>query len=179
MFMMSRLTFHRKALPVGRRGFSLIELMLYAAILSVVLVVITNTFLSIVDLQLESQSTSGLAQDGQYVFLRLNNDLRQASAITAPTLGGSSSSLTVVVDGMNYLYQLDGNSNLSLTVGASPPVILNSYQTSLSDLTFTHLGNGTGEEDLVRINYTIISRTVRKSGRESRSYQTTVGLRPN
>src|SRR3989344_248577 len=160
-----------------RSGFSLVELMLYAAILSVILIVVTNIFLSIVDLQLESQSTSGLAQDGRYVLSRFNYDLRRASVINSPTLGGSSSTLTVTIDGVPYLYLINTDSNLGLTIGSSPEVIMNSYGTKVSDLMFTHLGNGTGEEDLVRIKYTVTSRTIRQEGVESRTYESTVGLR--
>lgn len=161
------LTFHHK------HGFSLVEMILYIGLLAVILTATTNIFLMIVDLQLETESFSGVAQDGQYILSRLKYDLSQGKTVSSPALGGSSSSLSVLVDEVPHKYSLQ-NDNLLATPGGQ----LNSYQTKISDLLFTHLGNGTGEEDTVRINFTVTSRTMRRSGEEVESFQTTIGLRP-
>lgn len=164
---------HKQGLPAGRQGFSLVEMILYIGLLAVILTAITSIFLLIIDLQLETESFSGVASDGQYVLSRLKYDLSQGKTINSPDLGGSAGSLTVHIDGQSYRYSLQ-NDNLL----ASPGGQLNSYQTKISDLLFTHLGNGTGDEDTVRINFTVTSRTTRRSGAEAESFQTTVGLRP-
>ncbi|MEK7127134.1 MAG: prepilin-type N-terminal cleavage/methylation domain-containing protein [Patescibacteria group bacterium] len=155
-----------------RKGFSLIELLLYIGLLAVILTAMTNIFLLIVDLQLETESFSGAAQDGQYVLSRLKYDLSQGKTISSPALGGSGGSLTILINGVSYQYYLQ-NDNLFVNPGGQ----LNSYQTKVSDLLFTHLGNGTGEEDTVRINFTVTSRTIRRAGAEAQGFQTAVGLR--
>ena len=99
-----------------RKGFSLIELLLYIGLLAVILTAMTNIFLLIVDLQLETESFSGAAQDGQYVLSRLKYDLSQGKTISSPALGGSGGSLTILINGVSYQYYLQ-NDNLFVNPG--------------------------------------------------------------
>jgi type II secretory pathway component PulJ len=148
-----------------KRGFTLPELLVYCGLLAILLVVITNVFMSILNLQLETETVSGQAQDGQYILSRLSYDLRRASSVTSPALGGTSASLSVIIDGVSYQYGLDGNNNL-VVAGQGQ---LNSFLTTVSDLSFTHLGTVGGEEDTIQIGFNL----------GDRFFQTTIGLRSN
>ena len=161
----------------GQRGTSLIELLLYMAILSALLIVLTRIFISALDVQLESEAGSAIEQDGNYILAKLAYDMHRAKSIAIPSANGDSgSSFRVVVNGANYTYSLDGNSNLILTndLGVNS---LNSYDSNVSSFMAQRLGNGK-VEDTLKISYTITSRTKRASGTEApRNFQTTLSLR--
>src|SRR3990172_6790072 len=51
----------------SRRGFTIIELILYMGMLSILLAVLSQIFVSILNVQLESQSSSSIEQDSRYI----------------------------------------------------------------------------------------------------------------
>ncbi|MDO8515597.1 MAG: prepilin-type N-terminal cleavage/methylation domain-containing protein, partial [bacterium] len=139
-----------------KKGFTIVELLVYCGLLAVLLTVLTNVFMSIINLQLETESSSGLAQDSQYLLSRLTYDFRRANSISSPILGGTSGTLTIIIGGVTYQYKItDGN--LVVTPGGQ----LNSFQTKISNLSFSNL------DDTVQVHFTM------QSGRETRDFSTT------
>lgn len=159
-----------------QKGFTLIELVLYAGILSVLLGVLSALFGVIIETQLDSQATSSVDQDGRYVIAKMVYDMRSSSSIVAPANAGqSANTLQITRNSINYTYSLNGSNNLVLTNNSTGEVnVLNGSETSVTGLTFQRLGNG-GSDDTVRVNFTITSRVAEKSGSETRSFQTTLG----
>jgi prepilin-type N-terminal cleavage/methylation domain-containing protein len=159
-----------------RRGFTLIELLMASAILMVLFGVFTTVFSSIIDAQLESTATSGVDQDGRYILARLAYDMQRASDIISPAAPSSTTqpNLTLRINAVDYIYDVDGNDNLLLTndLGAH---ILNGYNTSVQNLTFQRIGGG-GISDTVQVKFTITSRVQQANGPESRDFQTTLSI---
>jgi prepilin-type N-terminal cleavage/methylation domain-containing protein len=154
----------------SHKGFTMVELLLYMGIFSILLVVLMQLFTSILDVHLESQATSSVDQDGNYILARLTYDIHNASAITSPALGVSSSTL-----------QLTGGPTYSLNTGklllnnADP---LNSINTTIPSITFKTLGNGgAGNKSTVQIIMTVQSKTIRRGGVNQKIFQTTIGVR--
>lgn len=180
--MMSVLTIHLKMrlmilkkIKMGEKGSTLIEMLLYMGLLSILLVILTDIFISILDVRLESESTSQVEQDGRFILSRLSYDLNRAEAISSPAnLGDTANSLLLTVGGVTYNYTLSGG-NLQLNNGSTADN-LNGSETNLSNITFQKLGNSGGKET-VDIQFTINSVTQRAQGSESRTFQTTVGRR--
>ncbi len=158
-------------------GFTFIELIIYCGLFSILILVLSEIFLSALEVQLESAATSTVASDGQYITTRLLYDLPRASSIVSPPLGVAGGELQLLIDGDTYKYSLIENS-LNLTIGGQADQ-LNSYQTKVSDLTFKHLGNGSGKDDTIQVDFTLTSDVVRDSGPETKTFQTTIGQRPN
>ena len=167
----------KKLFKNRQKGTSLIELLLYMAILSVLLVILTRIFISALDVQLESEAGSAIEQDGNYILAKLAYDMHRAKSIVIPSSNGAtSSSFQIVVGGVNYTYSVDVNNNLNLVNNLGTNT-LNSFDSSVSSFTVLRLGNGK-VEDTLKINYTITSRAKRISGNEApRSFQTTLSLR--
>ena len=163
---------------IKNRGFTIVELIIYMGIMSVLLLVLTDLFISVLDIQSESEVTSAIQQDGRYILTRLNYDLTQVKTITTPTLGTTTPNLIVTISGQTYSYQLTGP-NLTLSINGAPGNQLNSYASSISGLTFTRLGNGIGKEDTIRISFDLTSIVNRSNGPQTTNFLTTVGLRPN
>lgn len=159
---------------VNQRGFTLVEMLVYIGVLSLLLMALSNVFGMIVDTQLESRSTSDVDQDGRYIIARLIYDTHQAANIITPSSPGSqSATLQISVNSINYTYSLN-NGNLELTNDQGTNQ-LNSASTTVSGVSFTRIGNG-DNTDTIRANFTVTSTTTRNSGAESRAFQTTFGL---
>lgn len=150
------------------KGFSIIELLVYCGLLTVLLTVLTTVFMSLINLQLETESSSGLAQNSRYLLSRLTYDFRRASSITSPSLGGTSGSLNITIGGVSYQYTAQ-DGNLVIIPGGQ----LNSFQTKISGLSFTNLG------DTIQVTFTMQSVISQLKGQETRDFSTTIGLRPN
>jgi type II secretory pathway pseudopilin PulG len=162
----------------AQRGFTLIELVLYAGLLSILVGVMGVMFGQIVDVQLESEATSGVDQDGRYILGKMIYDMKSLNTsdtiATPANPGNTSTTLQLNINSTNYTYSLDGNGNLVLTNNATGEAnVLNGWQTSVSNLSFQRIGAG-GSNDTIRVSFTINSRVQQHSGVESRSFQTTL-----
>lgn len=157
-----------------QKGFTLVELLLYMGILSMLIAVLSVLFGSILDTQLDSQSTSSVDQDARYIQARMTYDMQRGSDIVLPALGTPSQTLQIAIDTTNYTYSLDVNGNLQLSDDVNS-FQLNSADTSISSINFERIGDG-DTDDTVRVTYTVLSDIQETSGQESRTVQTTLGL---
>jgi prepilin-type N-terminal cleavage/methylation domain-containing protein len=160
-----------------QRGFTLVELLIYIGMLSILFTVLTQIFGSILDAQLESEATSSVQQDGRFILSRLTYDTRRAQAIVIPAaLGSQSTSLQLTISGVNYTYGLSGG-NLELTNNLGINAI-NSGETTVSGLNFTRIGNSVvNAKNTIQIEYTVTSKVVRPKGQETKDFKTTIGIR--
>ncbi len=158
-----------------KRGFTLVEILLYMALLSIFLITLVDILVSILDVQLESQATSAVDIDSRFISSRLNYDVTRADAITAPAnLGDVSPTLVMTIGGATYTYSLSSG-NLTLSDGTTTGA-LNSSQTRIVNVSFQKLGTSGGKET-VRTVLTIESETSRSSGKETRTVDTVFGTR--
>ena len=158
------------------RGFTLIELLIYMGLLSIILVVLSQIFGSILDAHLESQASSSVHRDGRFILSKLTYDVHRANSIVLPaSLGASSTSLQLDISGINTYSLNNGNLELTNSLGTNN---LNSGDTTVSNLNFTRIGNSAANaKNTVRITYTITSKIVRPKGMETKDFQTTIGIR--
>jgi Tfp pilus assembly protein FimT len=167
----------KKIIIFSQKGTTMVELLLYMAILTILLIALTSIFTSALDSQSESSATSSVEQDGNYILARLGYDIHGAQSINIPaTNGGSGNNFQIVISGANNTYSVDGNNNLVLTnnLGSNN---LNSYGSSVSAFFVQRFGNVGGVENTLKINFTITSRTKRISGFETKNFETNLSLR--
>ncbi|KKR39594.1 hypothetical protein A2210_03340 [Candidatus Woesebacteria bacterium RIFOXYA1_FULL_40_18] len=159
-----------------QKGITIVEIILYLALLSIFMLVLLDIFMGGINLQFESEGTSAVQTDGQFIMARLMSDLKNADSVTTPQiLGVSSPSLVFISSGVTFTYSLAGGV-LSLT-RSGETLALNSLETNVTALNFTRLGN-VGGKPTIKIDLTIESKTLRPGLKpETRSYQTTFGLR--
>lgn len=157
------------------KGFTIVEMLVYMGLLTGFLVVLTQIFLSSLDVQLASERTSSVAQDGRYILSRLEYDVARAQAITVPVaLGGQAGSLQLTIAGIPHTYLVD-NGNLTLTNALGTNTV-NSVGTGISGFTVRRLGNVNGKQS-ARVSFILTSTTEGPTGPEVRTYQTTIGIR--
>jgi type II secretory pathway pseudopilin PulG len=156
-------------------GFTLVELIVYMGMFSILLIALTQIFMTIIETQLKTQAVTSSAQDGQYLYSRLIYDVHHADAIFSPAaLGEVSNSLQLIINGVTHTYSLNGTV-LQVNDGTGT-FALNSYDTNISDVQFHRLGN-VGGKHTVRINFTVTSKTESRGNPDIRIFQTTAGLR--
>jgi prepilin-type N-terminal cleavage/methylation domain-containing protein len=159
------------------KGFTLIELLIYMGIFSILLVVLTQIFISSLNTQLESEAVSSVEQDSRFILARMSYDIQRASQVSLPAaLGEQGNTLKLLISGTNYTYDVNSG-NLQLDIGGTANK-LNSFDTNISNLTFQRLGN-IGGTNSIKIGFTVTSKVQRSSGPEIKNVQTVLGLRPN
>lgn len=174
---MKIIKFLNKISIFSQKGITVVELLLYMAILSVLLSILTSIFVQALDVQSESNATSSVEQDGNYILARLGYDIHRAQSINIPATNGTTdNNFQIVINGVNYTYNVDINNNLILTNDLGV-YNLNSYGSSASAFLVQRLGNVGGVENTLKVNFTITSRTKRVSGYEQRDFQTNLSLR--
>lgn len=159
-------------------GFTLVELLLYMGIFTILLTVTLQMFGSIFDVQLESQATSAVEADGRFILTRFSYDLSAAQSISVPVAPGNSDpTLSIIINGQTFTYSLNNGNLLLQNQGAGTSDQLNSSETSVSDVSFLRLAGGTGGKDVVQMSFTLTSEVTQRSGKEVTTFQTTAGIR--
>jgi len=162
-------------MKTNKQGFTVVELLVYSGILTVFLYVMTNIFISVLDMQLESETAGPVVQDSQYILSRFTYDIGRASSIVTPAaLGAQTTNLVLHIGASDYTYVVT-NGNLLLT-SPSGSAALNSYGTKVSNVSFRRYGNTNGKNS-VRILFTLTSVASRSAGPDSRDYESTIGLK--
>lgn len=159
-------------------GYTLIELLLYIGVFSLLVVTIFQLFSSILDVQISSQSKSSIYQDSQFIIERFRYDIQRASLIISPPVGESSSSAVFTADGNSYSYSsINGDlilSDLSSTYSGK----LNSLATTVSNLTFMRSSDTQGKNnDALTVSFTLTSNFSQRSTNKSENFKTTAVLR--
>lgn len=164
-----------KLRKIKQGGYSLIEILLYMGLLSIFLFGMTELFVSSLSINIESEATSSVEQDGRYLLSRLRYDLTRATAITTPaSVGGTGSTLVITIGGVANTYSLNSG-NLRVSDGTNT-YQLNSSRTTVSNLNFQRLGN-VGGKNTVTVTYTLSSVSKEAKGSETRSFTVTYGIR--
>ena len=145
-----------------KRGFTIVELLIYMVIVGTLLTVLGGILISTLDVQMESESVSTIEADGRFLLARLGYDVHRASSLT------TTPNLVLAINGQTYTYAVV-NSVLQLTT-SSGTSHLTSPGVQVTNFSVTRLGNPTGVPT-AQIKFTLTN------GHETRNYQTTMGLR--
>lgn len=144
-----------------QKGTTIIELLIYLALLSIFLTVLLDVFVTTLDFKLSSESTSTLNQDTRYIFSKLSYDVYNADSFTIPnsfelhtTRGGVATNYTLVSG------DLLRNSEK-----------LNSLDTKIQSINFVQVGN------TVKVSYTLESQFILPGGARTQTVDTTLGPR--
>jgi type II secretory pathway component PulJ len=161
--------------PTTNKGFTIIELVIYTTILLILLLLTSRVFTSLIESQVETTATSATEEDSRYILAKLSSDISRADSVTTPATNGTTgNTLTLVINGLNSTYSLNGTTlQLSDNIGINQ---LNSFGTTVSNLTFQRLGNS-GGKPTIQIAFTLTSTTKRTQGFEVKNYSTTIGTR--
>ncbi len=152
-----------------QQGFTLVELVLYIGISSVVLFA-TSLFLStLLAARIKNQTIAEVEQQGLYVMTSITQALRNADTIGAPTQGASAASLTIhTYPGASdpTIFDLSGGT-IRITEGSNAPIALSNSRVIASVLTFQNFSR-TNTPGTIRIAFTLSH--LNPSGRNEYSF---------
>lgn len=118
-----------------KKGFTLIEVVLYLAISVIIITSITSITTVTFEFKAKTQAISEVEQVSNQILLLIGRTIRSSTNVTTPTQGNTAGSL--VLSGTNATFSLSGN-NIFIQEGANPSIQLNSNTIVISNLTFTN-----------------------------------------
>lgn len=122
------------------RGFSLLELLIYIAILAGLMVVVSDAFISLSKGRGQSEARSEVHATSRFVAEKIRQDVKGASVVSVPVFGSASSTLNVTVGGTVIIYDVFGG-QLQRKEGVASPVAVSGPSVVVSSVTFVRLEN--------------------------------------
>ncbi|MFS8130468.1 MAG: type II secretion system protein J [Candidatus Dojkabacteria bacterium] len=139
-----------------KRGFSLVETLLYIAIMSTVVVALVS-FLSVnQNTAARNQTINEVEQNGAQIMQLITQTIRNSTSITGPVVGTPGSTLTLVVsDGAKSptIFDLTLGA-IRIKEGTGTAFSISSNRVTASALTFTNLKPGS-QKDSIKIQFTL------------------------
>lgn len=163
-----------------KRGTSLLELLIYIALMAGLMVVVSDAFLSLSKGRGRSEARSEVSAAIRFATEKIRQDVKGASAVTVPTAPGTASStLNLTVGGAAIVYNISGG-QLMRTAGASSSAITGAAVT-VSAPTFTRLENYntvfTATTTSIQVSMTIGYNSTSTDWAYSESLRTSADLR--
>lgn len=156
-------------------GFTIVELLIYMALMSVFLVILMGIFTAALNTKLASESTSAISQDSRYILSKLSYDVNNADSLTSPAPGEVTASLQIITSGSTSTYAVNGGNLVKTTGGIS--MDLNGVDTQIDSISFKNIGNP-GGKPTIQLVYTVRSKIIIQGGStEAQTIETTVGTR--
>lgn len=128
-------------------GFTIVELLLYMALFTGFMTILSGLFISTLETQLDASANSKTSQDSWYLFSRLGYDMYRATSITNPaTNGETTTTLTFENDTATVTYSLVGGKIVITEDGVTTPII--SENVTATNLNFNRLGAQDGKSTI-------------------------------
>lgn len=129
-----------KAVNNTNRGFTLVETLLYMAILGTILTALFSFASVSYQARIKSQTVAEVEQQGNQIMDIILQSIRSASLINTPTAQNSGASLSInTYSGSTTptVFDISGG-NLRITEGVNTPINLTGGRVTISGLTFTN-----------------------------------------
>lgn len=160
------------------QGATLIEGIIYVAILGVIASTLVSFALTVSSLGSKNYAVSEVNANAQFIMDRMTTLIREADDVIVP--GQSATTTTLELDmpaTSDSTYISSSNGVVEMTVGVGAPVSLSSSIVEVTNLSFTNTSRGKAAPS-VRISFDIAFRDAGSiEFAYSKSYQTTVMLR--
>src|SRR3972149_3993859 len=142
-------------------GFSLIELIIYVAIFSVISAVFIAALIQLSVGESRYKGTTEVQQNLRSAMEAIAKSARDASRVTAPSPGNSGNVLTLIAkDGQTVQYATTSIGVLQKQVGANPPENITTDKVKVTVLNFTTLQNTAQSNSTVTATSTRFAITV-------------------
>lgn len=171
----------------NQSGFSLIELLVYIMILSSLVLITTNLFMSLSNGRAQSEARTMVDSSLRFALEKIGQDIRSASSVTTPNIAGANSSSLILIASSSTITYSVASGKLRRQVDSNPPEDITSDNVEVdmvdSPLTFTRLENVNTVFDPPKTNISIeiaMKIKYRSSGPQyqyAESKKTTISLR--
>jgi len=160
------------------KGFTLVEVLIYIAVIGLVVTSFITFAISISSSRSKTYVVQEVQANTRTALDLISQKVRAAEDVVTPSEGNSTSTLELDMPDTadNLVFSVIGNI-LNITEGVADPVPITSDEVSVSNLSFTNLAV-TGERDNIRVEMTIeYSGEGSKEYEYSQSLQTAVSIR--
>jgi len=122
-------------------GFTLIEMLIYISLASLVLLAISSFFQISLSSRVKSKTIAEVEQQGIQILNLINQYAINATAINSPSVGSSGTSLSLQMPSAssNPTIFSFNSGDLLITEGVASPVILNSSNVEVTSVNFRNL----------------------------------------
>lgn len=164
----------------SKRGFTLIEVIIYAIVVTLILIVVINFTWTIIQGQRKNTSHQEVEQNGHLLLEIISRNIRSAQAINSPTIGNSGEALSLSMSEAEKnptIFDLS-DGVLRIKQGLSGPFNLTTNQVEIKNLSFINLSR-TDQPQVIKIFFTLAYKN--PSGqfeyRAEADFTTTITLR--
>lgn len=153
-------------------GFTIVEMLIYMGLMSILLVLLSSMFVSILETQAESVSDTSLVSESQYITAKIRYDINRTNVINTPAAEGiTTNMLSLSTDAGEVQYAINGSNILTVTqAGISHALHTDELETT--SLAVVLYGNDTG---VPSIEVEFVLKDVYTE--EERSFSVASGLR--
>jgi Tfp pilus assembly protein PilW len=160
-------------IPGKQKGFTLIELLVYGVVFSLLLLLITQVFLTVKSISANSLAMINLQQNLNRVFTDFNQTIRNADTVDYPAAGTGDASLSI--DSGAVVYQVSAGHLTKVSAGV--PVNLTDDGVTVTGISFSNVSEATMPA-VIRINVDFQSNYLLTAGRQiEENLETTIGVR--
>lgn len=137
-----------------QKGFTLIELILYIAIMGIVILAASGLYSLIVTSQIKNEAMSEVDGQGAQIMQIITQDIRNAAQVSIPSSPGSSgTTLTLTYpDSTTTTFALQGTTLLQ-----NGTLSLNSSQIGVSSILFSNTSPNTTVAQSIRVQFTLVN----------------------
>lgn len=134
---------HGQGLRINMKnlGFTLIEFLIYIAVLAVILIFTTGFLWDIILGNVKETSWQEVQQNSRFALTKIGQEIKKATGVNSPLPGNSANSLSLIMADPNLnptVFDI-ADGKLRITKGASGPYEITSDQVIVSNLSFTNL----------------------------------------
>jgi prepilin-type N-terminal cleavage/methylation domain-containing protein len=165
----------------NQKGYTLIELLLYVALVGVLLSAITAFFGIAAEARIKNQTINEVNEQGAYAMEYMARITRSATNISSPAAAATGSSLTLVVPTATLSPTVLSVTNnvLYIKEGTGATISLTTSKVKVDALNITNLTRS-GTSPIVQISLTLsrVNALSRNEYDYQRTFTTSVGTRP-
>ena len=141
------------------RGFTLIETLLYIALLGLIIGGSIMAAYSLMGVAARARAASNLEDEGNFLTAKLDWALNQTKTINQPLPNSSGQALDLATpDGDRLIFTTIGEKKLELQTNNSPALPLNNDETQITNINFARRTTD-GQTDLIEINFSLTTLT--------------------
>lgn len=139
------------------KGFTLVEMTLYVAICSILLLALSTFLAFLLSARVRSQSITEVNQQGFQVMNMITGTIRNARSIQTPAIGTASSTLSLTTGNalLNPTIFSVASTTVRIQEGSGVPVLLTNSRVKVTGLTFQNVSSSSSTEKIIKISFTI------------------------
>ena len=154
------------------KAMSLLEVLLYVSILSLILIAIVSFFGTLLELKTTGNTVSEVDQNAAQILEMMTTTIRGSTSVTSPANGATAAALSLSVPvGANSptVFDLSGGA-IRIKEGAAAAINLSTSQVTASGLSFTNL-TGVASKQTIKFEFTLTYNN--PDGRKALTYSKT------